>query len=353
MRNNPIVLGLMSGTSLDGLDMALCSFAQEDNRWEFEILDAKTIPYTTDIQKLLSTAASLPDEELPEADQRYARHLASCCEEFILHSQFKPDLIASHGHTVFHQPEKGLTLQIGDGATIAKQTGIKTISNFRQLDVALGGQGAPLVPVGDQLLFADYDSCLNIGGISNISFEVHGKRVAFDVSPANILLNHFANKLGYPFDKDGSIARTGNIITNLASELNMLPFYSVEGPKSLGREDIERDFMPLLGLQSHLETDILRTLVDHISIQIASICDQHELGTMLVSGGGAKNRFLIDEIQRKTSTKILIPDEQVVDFKEALIFAFLGLLKSNEKTNCYASVTGASRDSSCGEINHP
>ncbi|NEW80658.1 MAG: anhydro-N-acetylmuramic acid kinase, partial [Gelidibacter sp.] len=260
------------------------------------------------------------------------------------------DFIASHGHTIFHNPEKHYTLQIGNGPQITSITGIKTICNFRVQDVALGGQGAPLVPVGDELLFSEYDYCLNLGGFSNISFRKNHQRIAFDICPVNIVLNHYVAALNLEYDDRGTMASEGNIENNLLRELNSLAFYNDAKPKSLGYEFVVATIFPIIDKYNLSLKNILSTFVEHIAIQISKKIDSDSGKTMLVTGGGAFNTFLIERLQSHTKTQLIIPQETIINYKEALVFALLGFLKDENKINCLKSVTGASKDHSSGII---
>lgn len=342
------VIGVMSGTSLDGLDIAAVVFNFQNEKWSFEIVDTETISYSKKWLEKLRNSPTLLGEKLMELHSEYGNYTGVKINEFIKKTGFKPHLIASHGHTIFHQPEKGFTLQIGNGAEIAAVTKITTVANFRIGDVALGGQGAPLVPVGDKLLFNDFEYCLNLGGFANISFEKDKRRVAFDIGPANFPLNYFAEKQGMPFDKNGELGRKGNINNNLLEELNNLNYYMQTPPKSLGREWMEETFFPVIEKHNISDSDKMRTLYEHIAIQIAKIYSGD--GKLLITGGGAFNTFLIERIKYHSSLEIVIPSKKIIDFKEALIFAFLGVLKIQNKINCYSSVTGATKDSSVGLI---
>ncbi len=342
----------MSGTSLDGLDLACCRFTLTD-KWEYEILAASCNHYPDVWRNKLAQAFTQKPNEISELDVEYGAYLGKAAQQFILQNKLKPDLIASHGHTVFHQPEKGFTLQIGRGSEIVRATGLPVVNDFRVDDLKLGGQGAPLVPVGDRLLFGDYGICLNIGGIANISFEDHGKRKAWDVCPANQVLNHLANKLGKAYDENGSIAGGGEIKESLLHALNSLEFYQKAGPKSLGREWIEQVFLPLVEDASLPLSHLLCTVCEHMAIQIARATQHLNPTRILVTGGGALNGFLISRIRANTSHQLIIPKPQLIHYKEALVFAFLGLLRSLEQINCYASVTGASKDSSAGKLHLP
>jgi len=338
----------MSGTSLDGLDLAAVEFQHENETWSFSLVMAETIRYPKIWLEKLKNAPFLSDKNLMELHAEYGRFTGEQINRFIEKTGFTPEIVASHGHTIFHQPEKHFTFQLGHGAKIAAITKITTVADFRTGDVALGGQGAPLVPIGDRLLFPEFDYCLNLGGFANISFEKNNQRIAFDICPANIILNHFAAKQGYSFDKNGQLGRTGKVNTELLKNLNNLPFYQQNPPKSLGREWLEKEFIPVLEHSSTSEKDKLRTVYTHIAQQIAAATSGR--GKMLFTGGGAFNTFLIELISTFTKTKIVIPSEEIVNYKEALIFAFLGVLRIKNINNCLASVTGASKDSCAGII---
>jgi len=340
------VIGVMSGTSLDGLDIALCHF-QYGLDWEYKIIQATTIPYPEYWIKKLRTAQSLSTSTLKELDKEYGEFIGNTVLEFIQSNNHTVDLIASHGHTIFHQPEKQYTLQIGNGSTISSITKTTTVSDFRSLDVTLGGQGAPLVPIGDKLLFGNYNYYL--GGFSNISFEKNNQRIAFDICPVNIILNQLSQEEGFPFDKNGVLGKQGNINTKLLSELNDLDFYKKPYPKSLGKEWLDKNFVPILDKYTMSVKDKLRTTYEHIAHQISKVLKQKNAG-ILISGGGALNTFLIDLIKEKADAEILIPSKEIIEYKEALIFALLGLLRFENKINCLCSVTGAKRDSSGGTI---
>lgn len=346
LKNSYHVIGQMSGTSLDGLDLVAVEFDFSVDKWKHRIIDAKTISYSETWEKKLRTAHHLTGSELLRLHNEYGKLLAFQINQFI--KDFNADLIASHGHTIFHQPEKGFTFQLGNGSVIAAETGITTVADFRQPDVSLGGQGAPLVPAGDKLLFGEFDYCLNIGGFANISFEKNNQRIAFDICPANIILNYFAAKQGLPFDKNGDLGRNGKINNELLVKLNSLDFYKKEPPKSLGREWIESEFLPIIDGFPGSDSDKLRTVYEHFAIQLAKATNKP--GKMLVTGGGAFNKFLIERLKELSVANIVIPDSETINFKEALIFAFLGVLRIRNEVNCLASVTGAKRDHSTGVI---
>ena len=342
------ILGLMSGTSLDGVDLALCDIDGHGYR----VVAAETMPYYEEWRKRLSTLEHASAYEYALANVELGHLYGRTINSFLLKHNLETDAVASHGHTIFHQPHLGLTTQIGDGDAIAAETGLPVVSNFRTLDVALGGQGAPLVPIGDEMLFGQYDACLNLGGIANISYRADGKRVAFDICPCNMALNRLAALLGYPYDKGGVNARGGQVHTCLLHELDALQYYATVGPKSLGKEWFVDQFWPLvkafIGVVPSLSKvrDALATVSAHIAMQIGRVLEAHGIGTLLVTGGGAWNSYLIEQIgEYRPSTAITVPDELTVNYKEAIIFALLGYLRIAGKVNTLASVTGAKCDS--------
>ena len=354
MSNFRTGIGVMSGTSLDGIDLAWCRFEEHtDGVWNYQVLKADTSPYPAEFRARLANATGLSALEYCKLNVDLGEVIATRINEFV-GSDEKPNFIASHGHTVFHQPDEGLTTQIGSGAVIAARTGITTVCDFRTLDVAHHGQGAPLVPIGDELLFGQYDACLNLGGFSNISFRQNDKRVAFDISPCNMALNNLANRIGLPYDKDGEAARSGNFIQSMLEELNNLEYYSRSRPKSLGKEWFESSFLPIsdkYAASAPIE-DCLHTVSTHIAQQIA-----HSIPTsaqeMLITGGGALNRFLIEQIGNFWPKNVRIPDKLTINYKEAIIFAFLGILRLEQQANCLRSVTGADVNCCGGCIWHP
>jgi anhydro-N-acetylmuramic acid kinase len=343
------ILGIMSGTSIDGLDLALCTFSRSRSIWNYKILKAKTLSYPAKITESLKNAINLAAPDLCSLDHEYGKWIGEKSEKFLKDNKLNADWIASHGHTVFHQPLKAFTLQIGNGNDIAALAGIPVICDFRSLDVALGGQGAPLVPVGDEYLFGNYDFCLNLGGFSNISFKKNGKRIAFDICHVNMGLNSLGGKMGLDFDNNGDNGRQGKIRPQILDKLNNLDFYRQDPPKSLSREWFIQHIDPILCCDVDYK-DIMRSFYEHISEQICSVLNKIEGKNVLVTGGGAKNEFLVELITQKTNRKIEIPEPVLTDFKEALIFAFLGFLKVNNIPNVFSSVTGASKDHCGGSI---
>ncbi len=350
-KNNYNVIGVMSGTSLDGVDLSHIKFHLENNKWVFEILESETIGYSQSWINQLKLAVDYSEMELEKLNQEYTKLLASIITTFIEKYKIENlDAVCSHGHTILHQPEKGLTLQIGNLPEISALTHQKVVCDFRVQDVKLGGQGAPLVPIGDRILFSEYDYCINLGGFSNVSFEQNGNRIAFDISPVNTVLNYYANQLGLNYDDKGKISRTGKINTDLLDELNALDFYQQTFPKSLGFEFVKGTVLPIIeSLEISIE-DKLRTFTEHIALQTALALPKKK-GQMLVTGGGAYNDFIIERIQSHLpEMELVIPAPKILEFKEALIFALLGVLKLRDEINVLSSVTGAKMDHSSGII---
>lgn len=342
------VIGVMSGTSLDGVDLVCVDFdtnALED----FKIHCSETIPYSGEWTFKLREAIHKNRQELEVLDLEYGALLAQYIESFIdKHALSEVDFIASHGHTVLHRPAMGVTLQIGNGGVIAKATGLQVICDFRTQDVQLGGQGAPLVPIGDALLFDKYDACLNLGGFANVSYTAGSARIAFDISPVNIVLNQYCIPLGLAYDDKGSLAASGTVHPVLLAQLNALPFYRETAPKSLGLEWVQASVFPLIDAFKLSNKDVLRTCVEHMACQIAAVLSARK--EVLVTGGGVFNLFLMERIAALSSTKISIPSTELIAYKEALIFALLGVLRSDNQVNCLSSVTGAKHDHSSGVV---
>ncbi|MBL4606075.1 MAG: anhydro-N-acetylmuramic acid kinase [Flavobacteriaceae bacterium] len=344
-------IGLMSGTSLDGLDIVYVKF-DKNNVEEFEILFTETVSYSDSWKERLQKGIQLPVEQIENLDVEYGVYLGIETQKFIKMNKINSiDFIASHGHTIFHQPEKGITLQIGNGQEISNRTNCKVICDFRAQDVQFGGQGAPLVPIGDQLLFSDYDACVNLGGFANISFKKEGERIAFDICPANIILNHFSRKLGLDFDDKGNVASKGVVDEKLLEELTKIPFYQLSPPKSLGLEWVHQFIFPLIDAREASVNTFLRTFIEHIAQQISTVIQPFE--KILFTGGGVYNDFLISRISQIGKANIIIPSSEIIDYKESLIFALLGLLKLQGKVNCLSSVTGAKKNHSSGRIFNP
>lgn len=340
------ILGLMSGTSLDGLDLALCEFSTRNNAILFKLLASKTISYEAIWKERLQNAFNINAEQYFNLHSLYGEFIGSQVNIFLKEANQTTHFIASHGHTIFHQPQLGFTTQIGCGATIAANTGINTICDFRNLDVALKGQGAPLVPIGDRDLFPKSESCLNIGGIANISFTKNGLTSAFDICIANMALNYLTESIGKAYDDGGALAASGKVNGALLKQL--LDLNTLQ--QSLGREWFEQYFLPILNTSTISLNDKLATCVEYIAYHISTILKQEKLNSVLISGGGAYNTFLIDRLKTNYNGKIDIPADDIIQFKEAIIFAYLGYLRVNEQINTLNSVTKASRDSVGGAV---
>ncbi len=352
-KNSFYVIGLMSGTSLDGLDIAYCYFLEKDNNWHFEIFNAETVPYNTELKEKLGNCNKLSAKDFLIFHNEYGKWIGQKVNNFIKeHKINNIDFIASHGHTVFHEPDKNFNFQIGNPYFILKETQIPVVADFRTKNIVFDGQGAPLVPIGDRLLFGSYTFRINIGGFANISYEnEQGKTIAFDICPANIIINLITREyFGQDMDKDGKIAQSGKIIPSLLNSLNNIDYYKQNPPKSLAKEWLDTIFLPKLTpyFDKNKPEDILRTLYEHIAMQITTVTRTDS--PILLSGGGAKNKFLIELLKQKAGEEnIIIPSQKIINFKESLIFAFLGILAHCDINNCYSSYTGSTMDMVCGQ----
>lgn len=344
------VIGLMSGTSLDGIDLVYVEF-NKTTTWNFTILSAKTFEYDALWREKLATLVTLSLDDLKSVDIEYTYYLGDIINEFIKENDIKDlDAICSHGHTALHQPQNQLTYQIGNNALLAKLTQITVVCDFRVQDVELGGQGAPLVPIGDEFLFSEYDFCLNLGGFANISMKINNERIAYDICPVNVVLNHYVKSLGFNFDNKGMLASNGVVNEELLKMLNNLDFYHQTHPKSLGLEWVTTFVFPLIDSYKMENQDVLRTFVEHIAVQISTEINKKYQASVLVSGGGVYNDFLIDRIKLLSDNEIMVPSPDIIEFKEALIFAFLGVLRLRNEVNTLKSVTGAKMNHSSGKI---
>jgi len=340
----------MSGTSLDGIDLAECFFTiSENDKWNFKIRKVETVPYPTEWTTRLQDAIHFSEGRLRTLNEEYTQYLGEIISAFInKHSIVDLDAVCSHGHTILHRPEKRITLQIGNLPHIASLVRQIVVCDFRVQDVEMGGQGAPLVPIGDRLLFGDYDYCLNLGGFANCSFEKEGQRIAYDICPVNIVLNYYAEKLGVPFDDGGKLAARGSLDNSLLEQLNALSYYKKASPKSLGLEWVQKEIFLLLNASENLPENILHTFTEHVAIQLTG--QFHEGSSILVTGGGAYNAYLLERVNDYKDISMQIPDPVLLEYKEALVFGLLGILKLRDEINCLASVTGAKEDHSSGVI---
>lgn len=349
-------IGVMSGSSLDGLDIAFVEFHENGGTWQFEIQHADCLAYTPQWKSKLEHATVLTALDYQLLHTEYGHYIGQQVNAFIekYALQYKVAVIGSHGHTTFHLPERGMTGQIGDGAAIAAETDLPVVSDLRAVDIALGGQGAPIVPVGEKLLFGDYRYFLNIGGIANLSIKDADYK-AFDICAANRVLNMLAGELGKEYDANGDWARSGNINNALLQELNGLNYYSLPAPKSLANDFGTERVYPVIKKYAGPVEDQLRTYVEHLVQQVdkalgtdpAYLRETHQL---LVTGGGALNGFLVERMENQLHVKVVVPDENLVQFKEAMIMAFLAVLRRREENTVLGSVTGARRDSAGGAM---
>ena len=348
-KNKFRVLGVMSGTSLDGVDLALIDFNIES--WKFEFIKTTTITYPKKWIKVLTSIYNQNIKKINEIDIAYTFFLGKTIKDFIDDNQLKNiDFVSSHGHTAVHVPSDGISHQLGNIPSINRQYNLTTICDFRKQDVNLGGQGAPLVPIGDKILFSDYTACINLGGFANISREVQGKRIAFDICSVNLVFNYLAQKKSMLYDKNGALAKSGNLLPNFYEKLNKIDFYNLSYPKSLGIEWNISEVYPLLEEELKISSleDVARTYLNHI---VLKICDcLKEKDKVLVTGGGAFNKFLIETLKFETKAKLIVPTKELVEYKEALIFGLLGLLRFLNINNCLSSVTGSKKDHCSGNI---
>ena len=352
------VIGLMSGTSLDGLDMAYCEIRQQDGRWQFVLPVAETQAYDDAWHNRLSRITEVSGEDLMLADQQLGTWMGQRVRTFIEKHSLQPHFIASHGHTVFHQPERRLTYQVGNGFALQAACQYPVVTNFRNYDLAIGGQGAPLVPIGDRLFFGDYDFCLNLGGIANVSTELHGQRIAYDIGAANMVSNYLMQQEGKAYDEGGQRAAQGQVDQSLVDQFDQLEYYAAPFPKSLGYEWVQQHLIQPLEQSSLSTADRLATITHHATRQIARSIEQllgkknQTKGRVWVTGGGVFNGYFMQCLRQYSSEEVayVIPDAQLISFKEALVFALLGVLRVRGEVNCLKSVTGAAHDHSAGVV---
>jgi anhydro-N-acetylmuramic acid kinase len=355
------VIGLMSGSSLDGLDIVFTELTENSGKWSFDIIASDCYPYEKEWIERLKNATSLSafDYQVLHAD--YGHYTGRMVNRFINenHLHYKAALIASHGHTTFHLPSGKMTAQLGDGAAIAAETKLPVVSDLRALDVAFGGQGAPIVPIAEKLLFPGFNLFLNLGGIANISFNGE-KYIAFDVCPANRVLNLIANDAGKEYDENGALASRGKVDNALLDKLNAFDYYKQTYPKSLANDFGVEKVYPLLKNSGLNHADQLRTYVEHIVIQIFNASKgnhnpkpETRNSKLLITGGGAFNKFLIERLGsllNEHNIEIVIPDDNIIQYKEALAMALIGVLRWRLEYNVMSSVTGAERDSIGGAV---
>ena len=343
------VIGLMSGTSIDGVDLVYANFFY-DKHWSFKILKSKTYEYDEDWQNILKNLIDKDHNSIKLIDKNYTKLLSKYISSFIEDFSIKKiDFISSHGHTALHDPSNSITYQIGNLKELSDYIGLKVICDFRAQDVKLGGQGAPLVPVGEKYIFPEYDNLINLGGFANITIKSNNNLTAYDICPVNIVFNHLSNLRHLKYDDKGKIASSGKLNIELFDCLQSLDYYKQISPKSLGVEWVNKNILPLINSFSEIPLkDLLNTFSKHFASQIASNIKSAK--KTLITGGGAYNDYLIQNIINLTESEIIIPSSEIVENKEALIFGFLGVLKDLNINNCYSSVTGATKDHSSGNI---
>lgn len=335
----------MTGTSLDGVDLVCAEFGSSG----YHLLAFEGIPFPDALRSKLGSAHQLSVSEFFLLENEYSDFLADAIIRFKQSLTSNASFIGIHGQTIFHEPNSGLSYQMLNGGLIAIKTGLRVVCDFRRADVASGGQGAPLVPIGDKNLFPSYEACLNLGGFANISKSHKGKRVAFDICPCNLPLNHIASTMGRACDENGALAKTGKIIPELLDEINKKEYHSALPPKSLGREWYEREVLPLLS--EGPPQDLLRTLSEYISDQVSKNLPAE--GKVLVTGGGAHNEYLVSLLKKKTSCEPILPEADLIDGKEALIFAYLAFLRVEGQPNVLSTFTGGKQDLSAGAVYLP
>ena len=352
-------IGIMSGSSMDGLDIAFAEFTETGGKWSFEIIAANCVEYEMEWLQQLNAAANMSAKDYLFLNTAYGHYIGNKINNFIELNdlQHRVNLIASHGHTVFHFPNKKMTAQLGDGAAIAAAVKLPVVNDLRSIDIAFGGQGAPIVPIGDKLLFGTYTYLLNLGGIANMSVNKEGNYIAFDICAANKILNFLALKLGLPYDAEGALAAKGKINDVLLQQLNALDYYKISGPKALDNSYGINMVLPIIEKANLITEDALATYTEHIIQQIkAAILNNNSSAInpqLLVTGGGAFNTFLVQKLKEgllPLQILVVVPDSTVVKFKEALIMALIGILRWREETNVLATVTGASQNSIGGAL---
>jgi anhydro-N-acetylmuramic acid kinase len=351
------VIGIMSGSSMDGIDLAMCNITSDNGKYSFTIDQCHTYDYSETWRLRLSQIRKADSLAYAKTDVFYGHYLGQLVNQFIKENDLEADLVGSHGHTVFHYPEEMITRQVGDGASLSAICHLPVVTDFRSMDVAKKGQGAPLVAIGDQMFFNDYDFCLNLGGFANISGKIGEYRVSFDICPANILLNRVARDLDLEYDHNGEIASRGAINYGLLEQLNDIDYYAMPFPKSLNRDWINNELWQIVKEGEKLTPeDKMKTFVDHIGIQISKSIDylsaKNPKGKrVLVTGGGAFNTILMDHIRTHSEAEFIVPDEKLVKYKEALIFALMAVMRLENKPNIIKTFTGAKSDSISGSLN--
>jgi anhydro-N-acetylmuramic acid kinase len=345
-------IGIMSGSSLDGLDICAVKFTYESKQWSFSFLASEVFPFSDSLLAQLQKVRALSGLELTQLDMELGTWIGQKVNHLIKTNDLTIDVIGSHGHTVFHQIDERFSLQIGNGQVIAQSTDIPVVADFRLQNILLGGQGAPLVPIGDWHLFHDFDIYINLGGIANVTIKREDQLMAGDVVPCNQVLNALSTRLGFSYDDKGRFARQGKLLEDWLNALKANNFYKQALPKSISNEWIHNTY--LQNLPDADTKDLLHSFSTFIAHEITDLIPDQHPQKVLVTGGGAYNDFLIDLIQKQRPlARITVPPSQLIDFKEALIFALMAVLKLENLPNCLASYTGAKKDLSTGVVFFP
>jgi len=358
------VLGLMSGSSLDGLDIAYCTFEVDKTNTinpilKWELLEAETLPFSEQWQARLANLPHTNALNFAKTHTYFGRYSGELVNQFLAKYNCQPDFIASHGHTIFHDPDKLFTSQIGDGAALSVVSGYPVICDFRTADIALAGEGAPLAPIADKLLLDRYDFYMNLGGIANITCNIDDKYIAFDIGPANQVLNILAQQLGFDYDNKGENAAKGTVNNELLNIVNNIDYFRKDYPKSIDNQWIVKNIVPLYMEAEGSWEDKLRTACEQLAMQTAKDIDtiikkenlQKTRYQLLSTGGGTFNDFLITCFEKHCkNVDFIIPKQEIIDFKEAILMALLGVLRMEGIPNSMSSVTGAKRNSIGGAI---
>jgi anhydro-N-acetylmuramic acid kinase len=341
-------IGLMSGSSLDGLDLCYSKISSKDENCHFEIIASETIPYDNDVYEKLKKVREISSLDLHFFDIELGKLFGAYCNSFIGKNNIKQiDAVSNHGHTVFHYPEKGLTLQIGNNNWIAKMTNIPIFGNLRMRNITHGGQGAPIVPIADKYLFSEFDNCINLGGISNITIKKGTNLKSFDIGICNQLLNYLCNLIDKKYDQNGDIAATGTINLELLNALEKIPFYQIQPPKSIDNGMLKETVLPIFDSYKDSVPNLLATAAEHIAIEISKYLEKDS--KTIITGGGAYNSFLISRIQSISNAKITIPNPKIIEFKEALAMSFMALRSIENRPNTLSNTTGSEKDCISGD----
>ena len=351
------ICGVMSGSSLDGLDMAICNIERAPfGQFDWSIERADTFSFPDALSDLLMSTYEGSASNIYSVEQEFSKFSANCIKTFIDDSSV--DYVGMHGHTIFHHPEDGYTVQIGNGQFIAHRIGIPVICEMRSKDIALGGQGAPLAPTVEKYLLSEFTAFLNLGGIANISLHQDDKITAFDITACNQPLNYLCQKhFDLPYDNEGKLAAKGKLDTDLLEKLNALPYLTMEPPKSLANTWVINDFMSIVNDHIAPHKNKLNTIVQHMAIQTAKSLENMSPETAVyATGGGVFNKFMMKCLSSQLSKQGIVleaADSMMAEFKEALLMALMAYLSVHELPNSFASVTGAKKDNCNGVVYHP